>query len=114
MQWGSGLVGIDQLSSSKNSDDRKTFFGADQTGDSADLPERYLGRSVLQGCRVDRAHFTIAECSGARDMRVPGEYTEILKTHANDNSPVQTEIEKDITRTFPGNLFFGMRSHCLI
>lgn len=27
--------------------------------------------------------------------------------HANDISPVLAEIEKDVSRTFPGNLFFG-------
>lgn len=58
------------------------------------------------------------ECSGAKDMMIPGEYTEILSVHANDSSPFLREIEKDVTRTFPGNVFFGGFSdrcslHCL-
>jgi hypothetical protein len=38
---------------------------------------------------------------------IPGEYTEILSVHAKDTSPFLKEIEKDVTRTFPGNVFFG-------
>lgn len=49
----------------------------------------------------------LSEFSGARDALVPGEYAEILAVHANDVSPVLAEIEKDVSRTFPGNLFFG-------
>lgn len=48
-----------------------------------------------------------SECSGARDLLVPGEYAEILSVHADDQSPVMAEIEKDVSRTFPGNVFFG-------
>lgn len=48
-----------------------------------------------------------AECSGAKDALVPGEYAEILAVHADDASPVLAEIEKDVSRTFPGNVFFG-------
>lgn len=38
---------------------------------------------------------------------VPGEYAEIQNVHQNDTSPFVSEIEKDVTRTFPGNVFFG-------
>jgi hypothetical protein len=41
---------------------------------------------------------------------VPGEYKEILTVHADDKSPVLAEIEKDVGRTFPGNVFFGRSS----
>jgi hypothetical protein len=48
------------------------------------------------------------ECSGAKDLFVPGEYMEILEKHSDEDSPVAKEIEKDVSRTFPGNVFFGM------
>jgi hypothetical protein len=48
-----------------------------------------------------------AECSGAKDAMVPGEYAEILAVHADDTSPFLAEIDKDVSRTFPGNVFFG-------
>jgi hypothetical protein len=38
---------------------------------------------------------------------VPGEYAEIQSVHQQDTSPFIAEIEKDVTRTFPGNVFFG-------
>lgn len=42
-------------------------------------------------------------------MIVPGEYAEILDKHSEEDSPVLAEIEKDVSRTFPGNVFFGER-----
>lgn len=48
-----------------------------------------------------------AECSGATDAYIPGEYQEIISIHANDEHPVLGEIEKDVRRTFPNNIFFG-------
>lgn len=38
---------------------------------------------------------------------VPGEYAEIQTVHRDDSSPFLAEIEKDVTRTFPGNIYFG-------
>lgn len=40
-------------------------------------------------------------------MMVPGEYAEIQSVHQQDTSPFIAEIEKDVPRTFPGNVFFG-------
>jgi len=40
-------------------------------------------------------------------MMVPGEYDEVQSVHKQDTSPFIAEIEKDVTRTFPGNVFFG-------
>lgn len=42
-------------------------------------------------------------------MMVPGEYAEIQTVHRDDTSPFLAEIEKDVTRTFPGNIYFGER-----
>lgn len=38
---------------------------------------------------------------------VPGEYQEILNKQKGEESPVGADIEKDVGRTFPGNIFFG-------
>lgn len=40
-------------------------------------------------------------------MMIPGEYAEIQTVHRDDTSPFLAEIEKDVTRTFPGNVYFG-------
>lgn len=52
-------------------------------------------------------HELTVECSGAKDLFIPGEYAEILARHSTEDSPVLSEIEKDVSRTFPGNVFFG-------
>ncbi|BEI79922.1 hypothetical protein CcaverHIS002_0104510 [Cutaneotrichosporon cavernicola] len=64
-------------------------------------------RLVRKGIPMPYRGDVWAECSGARDLLVPGEYAEILSVHKDDRSPVMTEIEKDVGRTFPGNVFFG-------
>lgn len=48
-----------------------------------------------------------AECSGAKEAYVPGEYQEIISIHKEDEHPVLGEIDKDVRRTFPNNIFFG-------
>lgn len=67
------------------------------------LFQRLVRRGIPMPYRAD----IWAECSGARDLLVPGEYAEILAVHRDDHSPVMAEIEKDVGRTFPGNVFFG-------
>ena len=62
---------------------------------------------------IDKPDLVYAECSGAMEARIPGEYAEILLVHANDTSPNLEEIEKDVSRTFPGNVFFGEHFHQL-
>ena len=64
-------------------------------------------RLVRKGIPLSYRSELWAECSGAKEFAVPGEYSEILVTHAGETSPVLTEIEKDVGRTFPGNVFFG-------
>ena len=49
----------------------------------------------------------MVECSGAKDLIVPGEYAEILRRYVDKTSAVLADIEKDVSRTFPGNVFFG-------
>jgi hypothetical protein len=68
---------------------------------------RLFQRLVRRGIPIPYRADVWAECSGARDLLVPGEYAEILAVHRDDYSPVMAEIEKDVGRTFPGNVFFG-------
>ena len=125
MIWGSGLVGFDELQGKKgDQEDKKTFARLVRRG----IPLVYRN-DIWAGewafsprlfsdltSRVESHELMLrSECSGARDTKVPGEYAEILRTHAGEPSPVQAEIEKDVTRTFPGNLFFGeLRSSVIL
>lgn len=47
-------------------------------------------------------------------MMVPGEYAEIINRHSREDSPVLKDIEKDVSRTFPGNVFFGRHDVVLL
>ncbi|EIW67400.1 hypothetical protein TREMEDRAFT_11606, partial [Tremella mesenterica DSM 1558] len=91
LRWGSGLIGLSQMGLAKDGqEDWKAFAALVRKG----IPLAY--RSDIW-----------AECSGAKDLMVPGEYREILKVHEGDVGPFDKEIEKDVGRTFPGNVFFG-------
>nr|XP_031860049.1 uncharacterized protein CI109_004412 [Kwoniella shandongensis]KAA5527121.1 hypothetical protein CI109_004412 [Kwoniella shandongensis] len=92
MKWGTGLIGISQigLNGKTGQEDWKSFT-----------------KLVRHGIPMTYRSDVWAECSGAKDLMVPGEYAEILTVHANDTSPVLADIEKDVSRTFPGNVFFG-------
>ncbi|WRT68185.1 uncharacterized protein IL334_005160 [Kwoniella shivajii] len=92
VRWGSGLIGIGQMGVGGKSghEDWKAFT-----------------RLVRKGIPLKYRSDVWAECSGARDLMVPGEYAEILAVHKEDKSPVFADIEKDVSRTFPGNVFFG-------
>ncbi|WWC71777.1 uncharacterized protein I206_105736 [Kwoniella pini CBS 10737] len=92
LRWGSGLIGISQMgmSGKGGQEDWKSFT-----------------RLVRKGIPLKYRSDVWAECSGAKDLMVPGEYAEILAVHKNDLSPVHADIEKDVSRTFPGNVFFG-------
>ncbi|XAO21799.1 hypothetical protein I312_100555 [Cryptococcus bacillisporus CA1280] len=89
--WTAGLIGVSQMGlSGKGQEDWKTFSRLARRG----IPLKYRGDIW-------------AECSGAKDLIVPGEYAEILTVHKDDVSPVMADIDKDVSRTFPGNVFFG-------
>ncbi|KAK4689732.1 small G protein signaling modulator 3, partial [Tremellales sp. Uapishka_1] len=92
MRWGTGIIGISQmgLGGKSGQEEWKTF-----------------ARLVRHGIPLAYRSDVWAECSGAKDLMIPGEYAEILAVHKDDESPVLAEIEKDVSRTFPGNVFFG-------
>lgn len=64
-------------------------------------------RLVRRGIPIEYRSDVWAESCGARDAMVPGEYAEILSVHKEDQSAVMVDIDKDVGRTFPGNVFFG-------
>ncbi|KAL7423526.1 hypothetical protein Q5752_001106 [Cryptotrichosporon argae] len=90
---GLGLVGFAQMARPK-------------AGGGADEYRVFL-KLVRRGVPIKYRPDVWAECSGAKDARVPGEYDEILAVHRDDACAVQRDIEKDVGRTFPANVFFG-------
>lgn len=48
-----------------------------------------------------------SECSGATELREPGVFQDLLSSHEGEDSVTLKEIEKDVVRTMPLNIFFG-------
>ncbi|KAI5296685.1 hypothetical protein KEM52_000009 [Ascosphaera acerosa] len=65
-------------------------------------------RLVLGGIPVTYRAKIWSECSGATALRSPGMYDEYVKTSANADADasVVAQVETDITRTLPDNVFF--------
>ncbi|KAL5525835.1 hypothetical protein ACEPAG_7172 [Sanghuangporus baumii] len=67
---------------------------------------RELERLIRGGVPLDYRAKIWLECSGASEMMEPGLFRELLQDHEDENS-VAAEIEKDVGRTMPLNVFFG-------
>ncbi|KAI0064944.1 TBC-domain-containing protein [Artomyces pyxidatus] len=84
-----GLIGFAQLGLSNNRDER-----------------RELGRLVRSGIPLVYRSKVWLECSGGLEMREPGLFTDLL-AEVDVDGGVVAEIEKDVGRTMPLNMFFG-------
>lgn len=84
-----GLVGFAQLGLPANRDERREFDRLIRSG----IPLAYRSKVWL-------------ECSGGLEMREPGLFTDLL-ADPNPEKSVMREIEKDVGRTMPLNIFFG-------
>jgi hypothetical protein len=83
-----GLIGFAQLGLSANRDERKEFDRLVRSG----IPLAYRSKVWL-------------ECSGGLEMKEPGLFRDLLAAEGPAN--VVMEIEKDVGRTMPLNVFFG-------
>ncbi|TFK34555.1 rab-GTPase-TBC domain-containing protein [Crucibulum laeve] len=84
-----GLIGFAQLGLSSNRDQRREFDRLVRSG----IPLVYRSKVWL-------------ESSGALEMREPGLFQDLL-AEADGPGSVISEIEKDVGRTMPLNIFFG-------
>ncbi|KAF5379653.1 hypothetical protein D9615_005777 [Tricholomella constricta] len=84
-----GLIGFAQLGLSANRDERREFDRLVKSG----IPLVYRSKVWL-------------ECSGGLEMREPGLFQDLLAELEGPGS-VLGEIEKDVGRTMPLNMFFG-------
>jgi hypothetical protein len=84
-----GLINFAQLGLSSNRDERREFDRLVRNG----IPLVYRSKVWL-------------ECSGGLEMKEPGLFQELL-TAGDDQGIVFAEIEKDVGRTMPLNVFFG-------
>ncbi|THH33474.1 hypothetical protein EUX98_g726 [Antrodiella citrinella] len=84
-----GLIGFAQLGLSTNRDERRDF-------------DRLL-RSGIPLVYRNKVWF---ECSGALEMKEPGMFHDLL-AESDEGNHVLREIDKDVGRTMPLNVFFG-------
>lgn len=84
-----GILGFAKLGHSSNRDERKEFDRLIRNG----IPLTYRSKAWL-------------ECSGGLEIQEPGVFAELLAFEDESNG-VLREIEKDVGRTMPLNVFFG-------
>lgn len=84
-----GLIGFAQLGLSSNRDERREFEKLVRNG----IPLVYRSKVWF-------------ECSGALEMKEPGHFQDLL-AQKDGLDGVLHEIEKDVGRTMPLNIFFG-------
>jgi hypothetical protein len=97
-----GPVAEDELAHSDG------LIGFTQLGRSAGREERReLGRLVRGGVPLAYRAKVWLESSGGLEMQEPGEFAELLAQTDSDGGSVVREIDKDVGRTMPLNMFFG-------
>ena len=90
-EYSQGLVGINRMGDSKaGKEDWKEFLELCQAG----IPLCYRAKIW-------------AECSGANEVHEPGRYQELLDEHEGETNECLTQIDLDVHRTMPTNMFFG-------
>ena len=85
-----GLVGFSQMGLVSNQSERKEF-----------------GRLVRGGIPLVYRAKVWLECSGALEMAEPGVFRDLLEDAIKEEGIAIAEIEKDVGRTMPLNVFFG-------
>ena len=97
-----GPVAEDELAHSDG------LIGISQLGRSAGREERReLGRLVRGGVPLAYRAKVWLESSGGLEMQEPGVFAELLALMDSDGGGVVREIDKDVGRTMPLNMFFG-------
>ena len=97
-----GPVAEDELAHSDG------LIGFTQLGRSAGREERReLGRLIRGGVPLAYRAKVWLESSGGLEMQEPGVFAELLAQADSDGGSVVREIDKDVGRTMPLNMFFG-------
>ncbi|PWN22480.1 TBC-domain-containing protein [Microstroma glucosiphilum] len=90
-QYHHGLIGVRLLGDDKSGkEDRKQFL-----------------RLVQEGIPLAHRPKIWAECSGASEVAEPGLFQDLLNEHASESNPCLVQIDLDVHRTMPTNIYFG-------
>ncbi|CAO1627249.1 unnamed protein product [Sympodiomycopsis kandeliae] len=86
-----GLIGLQQMGEDKTSkDDFQHFLKLCQEG----IPLAHRPK-------------VWAECSAANEVAEPGKYQDLLDEHAGETNQALSQIDLDVHRTMPTNIYFG-------
>ena len=101
------LLGLGTADEAEELGHSEGLIGFAQFGLSSSRDEqRELDRLVRRGLPLAYRAKAWLECSGALEMREPGVFADLL-AECDPGSAVVKEIEKDVCRTMPLNIFFG-------
>ena len=101
------LLGLGTAVEAEELEHSEGLMGFAQFGLSSSRDEqRELDRLVRRGLPLAYRAKAWLECSGALEMREPGVFADLL-AECDAGSAVVKEIEKDVCRTMPLNVFFG-------
>lgn len=90
-QYHHGLIGVRLLGDDKaGKEDRKQFL-----------------RLCQEGIPLAHRPKIWAECSGANEVAEPGLFQDLLDEHASESNPCLVQIDLDVHRTMPTNIYFG-------
>ncbi|PWN40150.1 TBC-domain-containing protein [Ceraceosorus guamensis] len=89
--WQQGMIGVNRMGDSKLGKDHwRVFLRLCQAG----IPLCYRAK-------------VWTECSGAIEAAEPGKYQELLAEHQGDANQCTEQIDLDVHRTMPTNVYFG-------
>ena len=90
-------------------DNTLNLVGIAQMGTSKSGREdwRHFLKLCLAGVPLAYRSQIWAECSGANEIAEPGQYDELLSEHVGEENQCLAQIDLDVHRTMPTNVFFG-------
>lgn len=107
LQGGSAFLGLNTADEEEELAHTEGLIGFAQLGISASREERKeFDRLVRQGIPLVYRAKIWQECTDASEMKEPGVFNDLL-AHVDPDDPVVKEIEKDVGRTMPLNVFYG-------
>ncbi|KDN42490.1 TBC-domain-containing protein [Tilletiaria anomala UBC 951] len=86
-----------------------TLVGIAQMGTTKTGKEdwRHFLKLCISGIPLSYRSQVWSECSGVNEMAEPGRYEELLSEHNGEQNQCLTQIDLDVHRTMPTNVFFG-------
>ncbi len=112
----SNLVNKDDVENNENTNKFYNYIDSELLGRQANKIDNYklfkkdFNKLVYNGIPMEYRRQLWFECSGSLSLKIPGYYDSLLLSDAsndNDNSAAESQIDLDLYRTMPYNVFFA-------